>query len=147
MVNFALRVFLSQFKKMIQCLFHCTWGKIRIPCLGLQEPSKLVLSTSFLTCSLSFFLSYLPLLPSRQTWSPSQTLAILPASHACVTLLCLSSCTSPAQSPRLHLLCLEKSHRSQDSTQAQPPSKAVSEPLASAWANCPLSTLLHAAQA
>lgn len=84
---------------MIQCLFHCTWGKIRILCLGLQEPSKLVLSTSLLTSSLSFFLSYLPLLPSHQTWSPSQTLAILPASHACVTLLCLSSCSKPCSEP------------------------------------------------
>lgn len=125
---------------MIQCLFHCTWGKIWIFCLGLQEPSKSVLSTSTLSQLPSLF-------PSCQTCSPTKQGCFAPTAEPCVTLRCLSSCSKRAQSPLLPLPNLRKVHLSFKNRLKHRPSGSWHWAFPSACAECPLSILSHTLRA
>lgn len=118
--------FLLQFKKMTQCLFHCTWGTIQFPFLGLQKPSKSVFSTCAGSLSTP---TTCPITPNLEL-SPNTT--VPPSSHLsshCVCLLQQPLARAPAYiSAQRRTTCV------QDSTEVQPRLEAITEPLTVAWA-------------
>ena len=95
--------------------------KIQILYLGLQEPSKSVLST----CTLTLILSQLPLFTSPITPRPGVWLRPLRVMHHPTASLLLQE--APPRAPRTLSVPREDPLVLQDSTQAQPPVMSTTE--------------------